>query len=100
MHLAILVFTPIESIDHNRNYGMLLLRFGYKRHDGIFSLSLSFYTHTHTHTLVTCINHSEVNQLTYCEYSEVAYEEAHKRKILGKDGGQEEKGATEDEVFG
>ena len=23
-----------------------------------------------------------------------------KRKILGKDGGQEEKGATEDEMFG
>ena len=63
-------------------------------------LSLSTHTHTHTHTLVTCINHSEVNQLTYCEYSEVAYEEAHKRKILGKDGGQEEKGATEDEMFG
>ena len=100
MHLAILVFTPVESIDHNRHYGMLLLRFGYKRHDGIFSLSLSLHTHTHTHTLVTCINHSEVNQLPYCEYSEVAYEEAHKGKILGKDGGQEEKGATEDEMFG
>ena len=56
------------------------------------SLSTHTHTHTHTHTLITCINHSEVNQLPSCEDSEVAYEEAHKGRILGKDGGREEKG--------
>ena len=84
MHLAILVFTPIESIDYNRNYGMLLLRFGYKRHHGIFSLSLSTHSHTHTHTLTHYyITYSRVSQLPCCEDSEVAYEEAHKGRNWG-----------------
>ena len=43
MHLAILVFAPIED---NQNFGMLILRFGYKRSWGV--LSLSPYTYTHT----------------------------------------------------
>lgn len=56
MHLAILVFAPIKD---NQNFGMLILRFGYKRSWGVLSLSPYTYTHTYvtyTHTDIVLVS--------------------------------------------
>lgn len=71
----------VWPIEYNRNYGMSLLGFRYRRHYGSFSIYLLL--HLSLSIYLSCITHSVVSQPPCSKDSYVTYGQAHQERNWG-----------------